>query len=237
MKKIILSVSIILVLMITGCQSNKQKAMEVLKENLERDCSVYTSLDYNNFGGGEFESHGVVEVGICDGRIITASATSVDNSLFSKDYEYQKRVFSFPTDTKLNDMFGDNLFYFYEGYDEEDGSTIISLDLVVNENDLSLLLTTIEEEFISFIREEENVSYVSIGIYTTTYTDVKRDDVTVGYLVLSDQKFYEIRSQYSYMNRLEEITGMINPETETIENLITDFNKSLTDFKIDNNLL
>ncbi len=237
MKKIMLGISIIFVLLLTGCRSSQQEATDVLRENLEKDCKIYTTLESNSFGGGEFESHGIAEVGVCDGKIVTASATSVDNSLFSKEYEYQKSEFSFPTDTKVDNIFGDHLFAFYEGYEEEEDSIIMSLDLVVSENDLASLLTTIEEEFVPLIREEEKLSYVSIDIYTTTYSDIRRDDVIVGYLIFNSSRFDDNRSHYTYMNRLDKIAGSINNEIETIENLITDFNKSLIEFRIENNLL
>lgn len=237
MKKIVFVISILLILLITpGCLNNNQNAAFVLKENLEKDCDNYTSIDYNTFGGGEFQDHGRAEVGICDGKIITAYAVSVESSLFCNEYEYKKMEFEFPLSTKFDFIFGDNLFFVSDKYDESVKKNSISLDLVVNENDLATIVTKIEEEFLPFI-EKEDLGSIGIYIYTTTYSNVRDDDVILGYSVFNNPYLYEIRSKYNYMNTAGTIIARIDNKEETTKDLIDDFNGSLFKFKMRNHLL
>jgi|GEM_PF-3969216 len=105
-RKVILSIALIsLIGLISGCTNS---AKSTLKNNIDKNCDVYTSDLNAKFGGGEAEKNGIVDVGICDGKY---TKHTVSNQKLFEKYTYEKEEYQFNDEAIINNIFTNSLYY------------------------------------------------------------------------------------------------------------------------------
>ena len=231
--------TIVMVLLLTGCSTAEELAIETLDKNINKDCKKFETLVSEDFGGGENDPFGVTQIGYCDGKIIKVKSEMINQ--IPRKFDYSKYVFEYPDDISLKNIFGDTLFKVLKYEDTDDGNFYkgLQLDLVVNESKLNATLTIIENNFIPLISNSINENNITIYIYTTLSDNVNSDDVIVSYLIEEDQNFrYYENEKYNLVKYIGSISahGYDTIYNTYQQNIIEQLNGSIEDFRKENNL-
>ena len=163
MKKVFLS--LVVVLLLTGCSSSY-----TIKRNVKKECKKYETVLATEYGGGEGETSGMVEYGICDNHFIQSTASK--RSVLNIKYNYLKHDY--------NDAYYDlfkgsltNILVMTDKYTTKDKDIeygILHVDYVIEKSDMSDVINILEQSVLPSIGTTIKEDNIYINIYTKNKT-------------------------------------------------------------------
>ena len=183
MKKVLLS--LIVMLLLTGCSANY-----TIKSNVKKECKKYETVLATEFGGGEGESSGTVEYGLCDNHFIQSEASK--KGTFSLKYNYSKHDYN----DAYYDLFKGNsasilvMTKKYTTKDDKNEYGVLYVDYVIGKSDIKDVLDILEQTVLPAVGTTIKEDNIYINLYTKNKTMEQLESLK-SYIVMTDKRWNE----------------------------------------------